>query len=89
MTGTLLRGGRVYAPVDPPATALLVQDGTIAWVGADADAADTATFAVWAAGPLGPEGLPELAPGVPAPTCLRTVVRGETIHPQGMSEVDR
>ena len=48
-----------------------------------------ATFAVWAAGELGPDGLPDLAPGNPAPTCLRTVVRGETIHPQGTSEVDR
>ncbi|MFC5906872.1 amidohydrolase [Streptacidiphilus monticola] len=29
----LLRGGTVYSPADPFATALLVQDGTVAWVG--------------------------------------------------------
>ncbi|MEZ0090089.1 amidohydrolase [Streptacidiphilus sp. EB129] len=29
----LLRGGDVYSPADPFATALLVQDGTVAWVG--------------------------------------------------------
>ena len=31
----LLRGGDVYSPADPFATALLVQDGQVAWVGSD------------------------------------------------------
>jgi predicted amidohydrolase YtcJ len=35
---TLFRGGRIYTPVDPAATALLVEDGRIAWLGPDADA---------------------------------------------------
>jgi predicted amidohydrolase YtcJ len=35
---TLYRGGRIHSPVDPHATALLVSDGEVAWVGADADA---------------------------------------------------
>jgi predicted amidohydrolase YtcJ len=35
---TLYHGGRVYSPADPHATALLVADGTVGWVGADADA---------------------------------------------------
>jgi predicted amidohydrolase YtcJ len=40
-----------------------------------------ATFAVWEAGDLDPAtGLPPLGPDDPAPTCLRTVVRGVTIH---------
>src|SRR5687767_15954102 len=34
----LYRGGRVYSPTDPGATALVVADGRIAWLGADADA---------------------------------------------------
>ncbi|GAA1751215.1 amidohydrolase [Luedemannella helvata] len=38
MTPTLFRNGRVYSPADPRATALLVADGTITWLGADADA---------------------------------------------------
>jgi predicted amidohydrolase YtcJ len=40
MTGasTLYRGGRLYCPADPAATALLVRDGRIAWLGPDADA---------------------------------------------------
>jgi predicted amidohydrolase YtcJ len=29
----LLRGGHVYSPADPFATAMLVQDGTVVWVG--------------------------------------------------------
>lgn len=33
MTRTLYRGGRVRSPVDPLATALLVDAGVIAWVG--------------------------------------------------------
>jgi predicted amidohydrolase YtcJ len=35
---TLLRGGRVYSPSDPFATALLIDDGIITWVGDDAGA---------------------------------------------------
>lgn len=35
---TLYRGGRLHCPADPRATALLVRDGLIAWVGVDADA---------------------------------------------------
>jgi predicted amidohydrolase YtcJ len=35
---TLYTGGRVYSPADPRATALLVTDGRVAWLGADADA---------------------------------------------------
>ncbi|MEQ4303466.1 amidohydrolase family protein [Plantactinospora sp. B6F1] len=35
---TLYRGGRLYCPADPQATALLVRDGRIDWLGADADA---------------------------------------------------
>ncbi len=37
---SLYRNGRVYSPSDPFATALLVDDGTIAWLGTD-DAAST------------------------------------------------
>jgi predicted amidohydrolase YtcJ len=32
------RGGRFYSPADPRATAMLVRDGRIAWLGASADA---------------------------------------------------
>jgi predicted amidohydrolase YtcJ len=32
---TLFRGGRVYTPADPFATAILVDDGHVAWVGSD------------------------------------------------------
>ncbi len=35
MTTTLLSGGRVHSPVDPFATALVVEDGVVAWVGQD------------------------------------------------------
>ncbi|MFC6015736.1 amidohydrolase [Plantactinospora solaniradicis] len=35
---TLYRGGRLYCPADPRATALLVRDGRIAWLGTDGDA---------------------------------------------------
>ncbi|GAA3765398.1 amidohydrolase [Plantactinospora mayteni] len=35
---TLFRGGRLYCPADPQATALLVRDGRIDWLGTDADA---------------------------------------------------
>ncbi|HEX2772284.1 MAG TPA: amidohydrolase family protein [Micromonosporaceae bacterium] len=35
---TLYRGGHLYCPADPAATALLVRDGRIAWLGTDADA---------------------------------------------------
>ncbi|HEY3632092.1 MAG TPA: amidohydrolase family protein, partial [Jatrophihabitantaceae bacterium] len=39
-----------------------------------------ATFAVWSAGPVDEDtGLPDVSPGAELPTCLRTVVRGETI----------
>src|SRR5438445_815585 len=47
MSGVLLRGGRVYAPAGPPATALLVDGPTVGWVGADpADAAAAADTVV-------------------------------------------
>ncbi|WP_336921240.1 amidohydrolase [Aquipuribacter sp. SD81] len=39
MTRTLYRHGAVYSPADPYAQALLVEDGTVAWVGGD-EAAD-------------------------------------------------
>jgi predicted amidohydrolase YtcJ len=32
---TLFRGGQVYTPADPFATALLIDDGRVAWVGSD------------------------------------------------------
>jgi predicted amidohydrolase YtcJ len=35
---TLYRGGVLYCPADPSATALLVRDGRIAWLGAGGDA---------------------------------------------------
>lgn len=35
MTATLLRGGHIYAPHEPFATAMLVADGRIAWIGDD------------------------------------------------------
>lgn len=35
---TLYRSGRVHSPADPHATALLVVDGRVAWLGTDADA---------------------------------------------------
>jgi predicted amidohydrolase YtcJ len=38
MDSTLYRGGHVYSAADPRATALLVVDGRIAWLGEDADA---------------------------------------------------
>jgi predicted amidohydrolase YtcJ len=39
VTTTLWRGGRVRSPADPFATALLVDGGTVAWVGSDQAAA--------------------------------------------------
>lgn len=39
-TATLYRGGRVYSPADPHATALLVEGERIAWLGSDAEAPD-------------------------------------------------
>jgi predicted amidohydrolase YtcJ len=39
----------------------------------------SATFAVWQAAEYGDDGLPDLSPGAALPTCLRTVVRGETV----------
>ncbi|NYI04266.1 amidohydrolase [Allostreptomyces psammosilenae] len=41
----LLRGGTVHSPADPFATALVVEDGTVAWVGAEG-AADAHAGAV-------------------------------------------
>ncbi len=43
MTSTLLRGGRVYSAADPRATAVLITDDRVAWLGVDAaaPAADT------------------------------------------------
>ena len=38
MSGVLMTGGHVYSPEDPFATALLVVDGRIAWIGDDAGA---------------------------------------------------
>ena len=38
MTTTLLRAGVIHSPVDPSATALVVQDGVVAWVGDEAGA---------------------------------------------------
>jgi predicted amidohydrolase YtcJ len=35
---TLYRNGRLYCPADPSASALLVQDRVVRWLGADADA---------------------------------------------------
>jgi predicted amidohydrolase YtcJ len=35
---TLYRNGRIFSPADPTATALLVRDGHIDWLGPDADA---------------------------------------------------
>ena len=35
---TLYRGGMLHCPAEPSATALLVRDGRIAWLGADAEA---------------------------------------------------
>ncbi|MFY1631937.1 amidohydrolase [Solwaraspora sp. WMMB335] len=38
LPSVLYRGGRLYCPAEPSATALLVRAGEIAWVGTDADA---------------------------------------------------
>lgn len=38
MTSIMLRGGHVYTPVDPFATAMLIIDGTIRWIGSDTGA---------------------------------------------------
>lgn len=38
MTATLLRGGVVYSPADPFATAMVVEGDRVAWVGSDAAA---------------------------------------------------
>lgn len=43
MTTTLLRGGRIYTPAEPHATAMLVDDQTVAWVGTDTEATQLAT----------------------------------------------
>jgi predicted amidohydrolase YtcJ len=39
---TLLRGGRIHTPADPRATAMLVDDGRVAWVGPEGAAASLA-----------------------------------------------
>ncbi|MGH3656102.1 MAG: amidohydrolase [Micromonosporaceae bacterium] len=38
MPTTAYRGGRIHSPADPRATAMLVEDGRIAWLGADSEA---------------------------------------------------
>ena len=46
------------------------------------DAGQPATFAVWSVGHdsrSGRSGLPDMSPGVPLPTSLRTVIRGRTV----------
>ena len=43
---TLYRGGLVYSPADPRATAMVVADGRIAWLGPDDQAPDTADTVV-------------------------------------------
>jgi predicted amidohydrolase YtcJ len=48
----LYRNGRVHSPADPNATALLVREGTIAWLGPDADAPGGADETVDLAGRL-------------------------------------
>jgi hypothetical protein len=47
--------------------------------------------AAWSTDPRsGTPGLPDLTPGVAAPECARTVVRGRTVHDDGMlTEVAR
>jgi len=44
-----------------------------------------ATYAVWAAD-CEPSGWPDLSTGAATPTCLRTVVRGATVHDSGLLE---
>jgi predicted amidohydrolase YtcJ len=44
-----------------------------------------ATYAVWAAD-CDPTGWPDLSTGAASPTCLRTVVRGATVHDSGSLE---
>ena len=44
-----------------------------------------ATYAVWAAD-FDPTGWPDLSTGAASPTCLRTVVRGATVHDSGQLE---
>jgi predicted amidohydrolase YtcJ len=39
-----------------------------------------ATFAVWEAGQLGTDGLPDVRPGTELPRCLATVRAGTAIH---------
>ncbi|GAA3515678.1 amidohydrolase [Actinocatenispora rupis] len=52
MAATLYRGGRVYSPADPHATALLTDDDRIVWVGADDDCPRTPDETVELAGAL-------------------------------------
>nr|MDA8436716.1 hypothetical protein [Actinomycetales bacterium] len=44
-----------------------------------------ATYAVWTAD-FDPTGWPDLSTGAASPTCLRTVVRGTTVHDSGLLE---
>jgi predicted amidohydrolase YtcJ len=46
---------------------------------------DPATYAVWTAD-FDPTGWPDLSTGAASPTCLRTVVRGTTVHDSGVLE---
>jgi predicted amidohydrolase YtcJ len=45
MDTTLLRNGAIYTPADPFATAMVVEDGAVAWVGSEG-AADAQAEAV-------------------------------------------
>jgi predicted amidohydrolase YtcJ len=45
VTSTLYRGGVVHSPADPFAEAILIEDGTVAWLGADDTAAGFASRA--------------------------------------------
>ena len=86
--------GAVRAAVYPsnPAHALSPRDALSAhtrggWRAARADGdgsgvlapGSPASYAVFAAGTLGRDGLPDLAPGRSLPRCLRTVVRGRQV----------
>ena len=50
-TGTVLyRGGSIYSPADPFATAMVVADGVVGWLGSE-EAAATAGADYWGVGP--------------------------------------
>ena len=38
MSLSLYRNGSIYTPADPQATAMLVEDGTVAWIGSESAA---------------------------------------------------